>query len=463
VHNISTNNKYSSFVILFAAAFLMEGETTFAESGVRTWDLRFRGTASGGELVLMRTFNRTVEYVPIPTSPKEPAWSVVSRLADAINAYVLQDTTKVSSDQHKLWLGDGLAKTQGDTLTLPSSYHGYALAGTEVGLGIPRPPLSLSCSLEGDKVVLRWINPPSTYDFILVQTTSMKDGHISYKHLPGSAESLTIELAKIPINSDDIDFRVIGFRDKIPSNAAAIHVSGHSQQEIYGIPFTNGIAPNWTAWSTSAETNATPFEQVEKYPAERPYIPPLGLLTKPFYQVIKAPPKGVVHGVYRKFLGLTPGHTYRLTACLTTQDMDSIKADWSLSLHAAPTPTGKDLSVEQLTGLAPLPDGRRGPEGGRIAFYGPGSTTKRDFALVFSGKDAPGGFDSCHITLPAGIDTITVWVRFSCPDPNGKVGFSGVKLEDLTEIKNPKSPAEVIAEENAAEIDLLKWIEKASR
>jgi hypothetical protein len=65
--------------------------------------------------------------------------------------------------------------------------------------------------------------------------------------------------------------------------------------------------------------------------------------------------------------------------------------------------------------------------------------------------------------LPAGLDTITVWVRFSCSDPNGKVGFSGVKLEDLTEIKNPKSPAEVIAEENAVEIDLLKWIERASR
>lgn len=71
--------------------------------------------------------------------------------------------------------------------------------------------------------------------------------------------------------------------------------------------------------------------------------------------------------------------------------MDSSKGDWSLSLHAAPTPSGNDLSAEQLAGLAPLPDGGRGPEGRRIAFYGPGSTTKRDFALVFSGKDARAG------------------------------------------------------------------------
>jgi len=143
--------------------------------------------------------------------------------------------------------------------------------------------------------------------------------------------------------------------------------------------------------------------------------------------------------------------------------MDSVKGDWSFSLNAAPSPNGKDLSAEQLAGLAALPDGRRGSEAGHIAFFGPGSTTKRDFALVFSGKDAPGGFQSPHITLPAGVDTITVWLRFSCSDPNGKVGFSGVRLEDLTAIKNPKSPAEIIAEENAAEIELLQWIEKASR
>ncbi|GAI80678.1 unnamed protein product [marine sediment metagenome] len=45
-------------------------------------------------------------------------------------------------------------------------------------------------------------------------------------------------------------------------------------------------------------------------------------------------------GVKRKFLGLTPGHTYRVSARLNTLEMDSGQGDWSVSLHAAYNPPG---------------------------------------------------------------------------------------------------------------------------
>jgi hypothetical protein len=442
-------------------------EVYSSRSRIPTWDLSFEGSASGGSLVLARTLNRTVSHISIQTLPGESGESVAQRLAESINWNLSRQTQVVRYDRRVLWLGGYRVSASGAAVRLPLPQYEYALAGTETGLGIPKPPLSLSCSYdqEREEVLLRWTNPPGGYDYIWLNLSWTQFGDTLTQRLSGTSTIFVIDRKKHRIDVDDMDARVIGFRSNLPSNAAGTHVSrgGHCQEELYGIPFTNAIAPNWTAWSSTANTDRRAFDQAERYPFVEGYNPALGLLSLPFYQVIKSLPNGVVHGVYRKFLGLTPGHTYRLTACLTTQDMDSSKGDWSLSLHAAPTPSGNDLSAEQLAGLAPLPDGGRGPEGRRIAFYGPGSTTKRDFALVFSGKDAPGGFDSSHITLPAGVDTITVWVRFSCPDPNGKVGFSGVKLEDLTEIKNPKSPAEVIAEENAAEIDLLKWIEKTSR
>ena len=437
--------------------------------GVPQLELPFKGTASGGSLVLATTLHNNARYVSITTSGGESAESIAQSLADTINglhaAINLEHRLRFHPD--RLWIGGYQARASGPNLVLPGAAEDYMLAGTERGLGIPKPPLSLSCSYdqENDKVMLRWINPPGGYDFIIVHCYWTNRLNLFSDRALGTSTTFTADRKNVPLDVNDLDVSLTAFRDNIPSNAAAIHVTGngHCQGETYGIPFTCGIAPNWTAWTTSGKTDITAVEQEEKYDDLSVFNPVRGFLTKPYYQVIKVPPNGVLHGVYRKFLGLTPGHTYRLTACLSTLDMDSAKGDWSLSLHAAPTTSGKDLSVEQLAGLGALPDGRRGPEVGRIAFYGPGNTTRGDSALVFSGKDAPGGFQSSHITLPAGVDTITLWVRFSCSDPNGKVGFSGVKLEDLTEIKNPKSPAEVIAEENAAEIDLLKWIERASR
>lgn len=454
-------------------------------------DIPFKGNATGGQLIIgyiTDPHSVHTSIVSIDTFAGESAESVVNRLATAISSSDAIFSNMTKNPINAEIMRKEMAK--GNTLSIRGMLVDYILAGTETGLGIPRPPLCLSCSYnkEAHTIDVRWINPSgdSQYDSLIIlwRYRSRPEDTLGSGGAKSIWDTPSNFIIKLPeeVNDLDTDIWIKGLRHEmpmeemrakdiplsdnvVPSNIAAIHVTtnGYCQEETYGIPFTAGVAPNWSAWSTAVEVDKAGFEQGDKYAGVRLYKPVSSLFTKPYYQVINAPAKGIVHGVYRKFLGLTPGHTYRLTACLSTLDMDSIKGDWALSLHAAPTPNGKDLSVEQLAGLAALPDGRRGPEVGRIAFYGPGNTTRGDSAMVFSGKDAPGGFDSSHITLPAGVDTITVWVRFSCSDPNGKVGFSGVKLEDLTEIKNPKSPAEVIAEENAAEIDLLKWIERASR
>jgi hypothetical protein len=143
--------------------------------------------------------------------------------------------------------------------------------------------------------------------------------------------------------------------------------------------------------------------------------------------------------------------------------MDLITADWSFSLHAAHNgPDRKDLTAKQLAGLAPLPDGTSGTQAGRIAHYSQGNTTKGEFTIVFSDANSSAGPQSAHITLPAGSDTITVWLRFSCLDPKGKVGFSGVKLEDISSNPNPKSPEQIKKDEFEEEANLIKWIERAS-
>jgi hypothetical protein len=150
--------------------------------------------------------------------------------------------------------------------------------------------------------------------------------------------------------------------------------------------------------------------------------------TKPFYQIIKITSPDAVAGVKRKFLGLTPGHTYRVSAHLNTLEMDSAQGDWSVSLHAAYNPPGgTDLTTEQLSGLAMLPDGSMGAAAGRIALYGPELTTNRTWEERSTGKEWR-GLAASDVVLPRGSDTITVWVR--CRGA-GAFATNWVKLEDL--------------------------------
>lgn len=111
--------------------------------------------------------------------------------------------------------------------------------------------------------------------------------------------------------------------------------------------------------------------------------------------------------------------------------MDSAKENWSFSLHAAYNAPGKtNLAVEQLSGLATLPDGSKGAEAGRIALYEPELTTNRTWEERSTGKEWR-GLVVPDITLPHGVDTITVWVRYSGSSSTG-VGIDWVKIEDLS-------------------------------
>jgi hypothetical protein len=458
-------------------------------------DIPFKGNATGGKLVIGYISDPHFVHtsiVSINTSNGESPESVVNRLATAISSSdAIFSSVRKNPKAAEIMEIMRKEMAKGNTLSIRGRLVDYILAGTETGLGIPRPPLCLSCSYnkEARTIDVRWINPSGDcqYDSLIIlwRYRSRPEDTLGSGGGKPIWDTPTNFIIKLPeeVNDLDTDIWIRGLRHEmpmeemraksipltdnvVPSNVAAIHVTsnGYCQEETYGIPFSAGVAPNWTAWSTAAKVDKATFEQGDKYAGVRLYKPVRALLTKPYYQIIKAQPSGVVHGVYRKFLGLTPGHTYRLTACLTTMEMDSVKGDWSLSLCAIPNrPDGKDLSPQQLAGLAPLPGGRGGPQAGRIAYYGPGKTTKGDFALTFSGDKTADGLQSSHITLPPDANTITVWVRFSCSDPNGKIGFSGVKLEDISAARNVKSPEQIILEENEQEDELLKWQKSALR
>ncbi len=416
------------------------------------YGITFKGTASGGSLIIADTTNRHQQYISIETTPGESAQSVASRLADMINT--MHSTQPMDKPTHVLWRGGYKAKSSGDTLILGGWLSGYALAGTESGLGIPKPPTSLSRSYnENGQIILYWENPPeSAYDFILVQCFWRDFGERYLKELPGDATYFVIDTKRITKDIKDLNVLVMGFKDDIPSNAAAIYSKDNFQSEFFGIPFTNGVAPNWNVWSSSENPGKDVFEQADKCAEMNIHTAALSLSTKPFYQVIKGSKAGDIHGLYRKFLGLAPGHTYRIIADLTTLDMNSADSnDWSVSLCATyNSKSGGGLTAQQMAGLSALPNGKKGEKAGAIVSYGKGKgNTQGKFKIV--GSDT-----GSNITLPNDVNSITVWVRFNCKDPNGKVGFSGVKLEDITGNKDIKTLEQIQQEEDGREAELIR-------
>jgi hypothetical protein len=410
-------------------------------SSIDTTRIPFKGIAKGGSLVLANATDPHFSYaesVSITTIAGETAESVVARFARGV--------------------------AQGNTLKIQGRIGRYLLAGTETGLGIPKAPLFLSCSCEKrpGELPITWVNPQGKpkYDRILVtwryRTPSNRQAEEGGRtFLPGTATSFVVQKSQGP-DCGNLDVWLLGLclgrpqsTTATPSNLVSIHVidDGCCQEDADGVPFTGGVAPNWVPWSTEREPNRAAFEQGDKYAgfdAQSTDYQAKTLLTKPYFQVMKAPPKGQAHGVYRKFLGLTPGHTYRLTACLSTMDMDSAKGDWSFSVHGTPT-RGEALPLEPLAEKV-----------ASIASFGPGRTTHGKFDFVISGYTRLAeGSVSQNVTLPADACAIAVWVRFRCDDPAGRVGLAGVRLEDLTTIKNPKSPERVVQEEAAMEAEML--------
>lgn len=473
-------------------SFLCSSGVARGASRIGRANIPFKGKATGGTLVL--GYAPSPHYVclysvSIDTSPGEAAESVAARLATAV----------VSSGAiFEMRLGNAapgraaMCTAQGGTLSIVGSIKSYIFAGTEKGLAIPKPPLSLSCAYDNQTrtIEVRWVNPQDEFGYDSVYI------HWRYRSMPadtplsggakiitGKPMSHTIEVPQ-EVNDLDVDVWVKGLRhdlpvsemlskdiplsrNSVPSNITAIHLTGggYCQEEADGIPFSFGVAPNWTGWSSAGDTvDKAAFKQGEKYPGARWYKPVAGLLAKPLYQIIKAPRGGAAHGVYREFLGLTPGHTYRLSGSLSTLNMDSMQGNWSLALCAiALASGGESITPDQLAGTSPLPDGRSGPDAGRIAVFSRGYTTKNEFKIVISRADAQNPLEGSNITLPSGAGAIAVWVRFESEDPKGMVGLSGVRLEDLTAISNPKSSDQILAEEAEKEEQFLRHIEKALR
>ncbi|NUN97815.1 MAG: hypothetical protein HUU16_16755 [Candidatus Omnitrophica bacterium] len=441
MQSLSLRFDRKKILIVFCFSILAAQAPAVGEEGVSTVatsPIALSGQASGGTLTLAHPINREAKYIAIQTTAGESAASVARRLADAISA----------ADPFRWWgpsvhtAAEQRVNVRGSTiLDLPGRRNGggWVLGGTETGLGIPPPPVSLSASYDPtkDEVLVNWVSPPGGYDSIALVTNG-----IFPTSQPGQSTSCAIPMIADADMGGTMDILVVGYRKDVPSNAGAITVDRSSQEEMINTPFSLNVAPNWSTWSDEGslsavqDGSAVSLEMGDRgdvvAEGKRLYPYPGTPGEKRFFQVVKTHKPESNAGVWRKFVGLASGHRYRVHLRVSTLGMSDNQGDWTASVHAAHNdPSGRDLTTAQLSGMAPLPDGESGPQAGRVVGLGPSTSTRGNWMECSTGGDAPGKAIS-DLTLPEGVSSITVWLRCRGPIPEG-VGLDWIKLEDLTE------------------------------
>lgn len=151
--------------------------------------ITFTGEASGGTMMLCQSSRGMERCISIDTNAGEPAEMVISRLADAIEETNPFDWLIVRNSKGP---NRRSVTSSGGVLILPG-FCGYTIAGTEIGLGIPQPPHSLTCNYNPDTntISLRWVNPsPDEYNSIVIGFDRVIQG----AHLSGKAESYDVNL-----------------------------------------------------------------------------------------------------------------------------------------------------------------------------------------------------------------------------------------------------------------------------
>lgn len=451
---------FSAMALLSASTVDVGGADCFSElvhrlpgsgSMPALHNVKLDGVAEGGELVLLEMQNASARYVRIETQAGEPAEIVIARMAAAINevspfnSYLAEKGRR--NERGEIMRGAAqvpLVEVEGNRLQPFGSDPGsYVFAGTETGLGIPPPPTSLTVHYDAELEVISlfWENPEPPYDGVAIShggyqgaitTMSMRVRPPAKQEVPPGL----IAPHRVRANKSLRRFHVIGCRNGVLSNAGVItfNYQDNSQEELDTLPFTGGVAPNWKAWSSGSEKQAILLSQGTKGEWKRFDQEPRAAVEpddRTFYQVIKSRSPEGVGGVYRKFLALKPGHTYRLCTRMNTFEMDNVQGDWAFTFHAVAHGSGITLSPEQMAGITPLPDGESGPDAGLVAAFGPGATTRGKFVECSTG--ARGSHSTAaDITLPDGAEVITVWFKYHGPPSAGGVGFDWIKLKDIS-------------------------------
>jgi hypothetical protein len=159
--------------------------------------IAFTGEASGGTLIMWNNLGRNARYVAVETIAGEPAEKAIERLSNAIDETNPFDWGGFTTGKKRV------TSSAGELRNVLGHCAEYAIAGTETGLGIPRPPHSLTCNYDPNlqKLTIKWLNPsPNAYDYIRLRINWSNYDHTGGTPVQGDTESYMQDLDEKPLD-----------------------------------------------------------------------------------------------------------------------------------------------------------------------------------------------------------------------------------------------------------------------
>lgn len=376
----------------------------------------------GGSLTLLRLGESMPLTATIRTAPGMARTAAAAKLVEVVNEkWPAPEEGKTPTFQGTMHENE---------IMLWGSTVDYAAASTDPGIPLFPPCYSLTCSWVDGTLQASW------------DDTHTKGWSPYFEAgTVGRAvdeEQITVRLA----DTSELDKLIVRVHHAgyPTSNVAMMRMMGpNAQEELFVVPFHMGVQPNWAGWHASGDAEKVTLaegikpELADEAVARERWFPREHPDNKRYYQSITARDGGV-GGVYRKFLGLEPGATYRVVTRMNTLAMNESEGDWRFSFHAVAHPYATELTPEQMAGVAPLPNGAEGPDAALVAAYGAGKTTDGTYAEVTTQDSAVG-----DLTLGADEDTITVWFRHTAAQAGSGVATDWIRLEKLGSAGVPPS------------------------
>ncbi len=396
---------------------------------------RFIGEAKGGTLTLTKvTYGLHCPACSIQTKPGQSGAAIAKRFVERLQ----EPTSPIGSD----------AIAEGPAIYI--SGGAYCLTGSETGFATRTAPqfVTVNYSPSEDRLAVHWTPVEQDPEERIAISFAILDGLLAKSGVATFDRFSRVERyddrveSQVPPNPQD--FLLCVGKMKSPyrsgmmfrSRFTRIHLAGPRQEDVDNLPFYGNVQPNWEAWSPSGfEEGSLLLRQGEKNEMsekDRAIAYASSADTKYYFQTFQIKGGAAAEGgVYRRYLGLVPGHAYRVLARFNTFEAKPDAGDWSLSFHACADPPGQGLTVNQLQGREVLPNGKVGAEAGRVAAFGRGGkTTEGQWRQVATGIGGA-AYASPDIVIPEGSTSLSAWVRVNGSTAS-RFGMDWSALEDVT-------------------------------
>lgn len=282
--------------------------------------------------------------------------------------------------------------------------------------------LTVTSDLTSDTFILHWFQSHD-FDDGLWGESEGRSWKISSRSKTRSDENSDIQLytrkRRTDVNFAESYVILASFKHSVHYDLSCVRLTGNIQDDLFNIPFTGGVAPNWQKWIADDLKGVSLLEGRKE--GVQPVLHPETPDQKMFFQLIQSSNEGGCGGAVRDFVGLSSGHRYRIAIRLNTLSMDNSIPDW----HAAVSIFQKNIDNLETISMQEFEQIQAHQT---LVTFNNEHITKNNWIVFSTGTDAEKMPD---IVVNENLNCIRVLVSLTAQGVASGIGVDWISLEDL--------------------------------